>query len=490
MICQRYALLSTPVGSCKSCRRVVSARRVLAEKGSEEADGAAQSGCPFSRVLPEKTRLPFWKELNLVRDPDVVQKEILQGQDIAVGNFMLQEGVMVGSLDLTRSILAKHGDSLEGTLPPHMEALLGPQSLAVVTGKEHAKIRQLMYEPLSASSFGRYFPVLLDLCNKYMQRWAAKGHLDQWQKEIKLLTFEVICSVVAGFQFSDEELAQMSEWYGTFVKGITFPLTWDVPFTPFGQAMQARRKILDKVKEQVNRVKGSSSAEREGARCMLDQLVHARDEEGQPLAEDQILDNFIGLLLAGHDTTASSLSACVYFLAQHPDVMEKLRAEQMQCMASHGPDLSYPQLSTMTYLDAVLRETWRCQPIVPVIARRAIKDTVVEGWQIPAGTNVTIALNHLMKSDPRWSCSTGALDPHNFNPDRFLMEDGQAQGHQLVFGLGKRACLGASLAMAEARLFLAVLARGYQYQVVGPVKVVPFPFPVVELDVDFHVAKP
>ena len=103
--------------------------------------------------------------------------------------------------------------------------------------------------------------------------------------------------------------------------------------------------------------------------------------------------------------------------------------------------------------------------------------------QLKAGTNTFVALNHLQGTDPRWAGIVGEASPALFYPERFLAPEGAAPGAQLVFGGGKRYCLGASLAMAEAKVLLAVVARSLAFNVdAAKTSIGGFPFPTVKMD--------
>ena len=129
-----------------------------------------------------------------------------------------------------------------------------------------------------------------------------------------------------------------------------------------------------------------------------------------------------------------------------------------------------------------MREAWRLHPVVPLVGRKTNSQGSSLGpFKIPPNQSTWVGLNYILKSDPRWEQSEGELDPSVFNPERFLAPGGQAQGSQLVFGAGKRSCLGEKLAWTDLKVMLAVIGRGYTFEVAPGGKIGGFPFPSAQM---------
>eukprot|EP00878_Enallax_costatus_P045915 GHUV01055451.1.p1 GENE.GHUV01055451.1~~GHUV01055451.1.p1 ORF type:complete len:227 (+),score=54.17 GHUV01055451.1:82-762(+) len=188
-------------------------------------------------------------------------------------------------------------------------------------------------------------------------------------------------------------------------------------------------------------------------------LLHAR------LSDAEIKDNVLLLLLAGHGTTNTSLTQVLVQLHKHPQVLDKLRQEQQQLMGKHGPELTAAVVRAMPYTDAVIKETLRLHTVVHGLNRVAARDFELGGYLVPQGMELYLPLAHIAHEDPRWTDEPAEsnLNPRRFSPERFLALKGQKRGWQMPFGHGSRHCLGYTLAMAEMRVFLALLARGYNF---------------------------
>ena len=205
----------------------------------------------------------------------------------------------------------------------------------------------------------------------------------------------------------------------------------------------------------------------------------------QPRSEAALLDNFIGLLIAGHDMTASSMACALFHLAQAPVAMAGLRAEQAGVMQRHGDALTPAALAGMPFAEAVLLEAWRLHPVVPVVSRAAARDVDLGGFAVSKGTRTFVALNAVTRGTA-WDNEPEGSPAHTrvFAPSRWLTPDSAAAAAaQLPFGAGPRMCLGAALAMMEAKCLLAVVARELEFSVDAASAVwSAFPFPSVAMD--------
>eukprot|EP00879_Flechtneria_rotunda_P025615 GHRR01027242.1.p1 GENE.GHRR01027242.1~~GHRR01027242.1.p1 ORF type:complete len:174 (+),score=37.68 GHRR01027242.1:187-708(+) len=143
--------------------------------------------------------------------------------------------------------------------------------------------------------------------------------------------------------------------------------------------------------------------------------------------------------------------------------MQRLRDEQAEIVSQKAEGISAAVLKDMQYAEAVIRETLKIDPVVRGIPRLVTRDFQLGDYAVPANTSLTLPLAYLAHKDPRWTHETGSLHPFTFTPERFLTPQGAKPGHLMPFGAGVRYCLGAGLAMAEMKVFLALLARHYDF---------------------------
>jgi cytochrome P450 len=188
---------------------------------------------------------------------------------------------------------------------------------------------------------------------------------------------------------------------------------------------------------------------------LLSMLLAARDENGEPMSEQQVRDEVMTLFIAGHETTANTLVWTFYLLAENPDVEAKLRAE-LATLQSQTPTVA--DLRQLPYSEQVIKESMRLYPPAGGVMRQPLHDIELGGYAIPKGSNVAVS-TYAMHRDP-------ALfpDPLRFDPERFSPEN---EGHipkyaYLPFGAGPRICIGNSFAMMEARLALLTILQQWK----------------------------
>jgi cytochrome P450 len=202
---------------------------------------------------------------------------------------------------------------------------------------------------------------------------------------------------------------------------------------------------------------------------LLSMLMLARDDDGKPMTEQQLRDEVITLLLAGHETTALALSWIWYLLAQHPEADAKLAAELHEVLGGRAPAAS--DLPRLRYAEQVVTEAMRIYPPVWGFGREALADCEIGGYAIPAGTTIIISpwVSH---RNPRYFA-----DPAAFRPERW---DGDFAATlprfaYVPFGGGPRICIGNRFAMMEAVLILATVAQRFRLELQSDQPVVPMP---------------
>ena len=185
---------------------------------------------------------------------------------------------------------------------------------------------------------------------------------------------------------------------------------------------------------------------------LLAELLAARDEDGRPMPEDQVRDEVLTLVLAGHETTANALAWSWLMLDRHPLVAARLHEELAAAPA-------VPELADLPWTRAVVAETMRLYPPAWVVGRRMLAEARLGGWTLPA-RSIVLASQWVTHRDPRWW-----PDPLAYRPQRWIAvgafdeaAPGQPRGAYFPFGMGRRVCIGESFAWTEAVLVLAALA--------------------------------
>lgn len=203
---------------------------------------------------------------------------------------------------------------------------------------------------------------------------------------------------------------------------------------------------------------------------LLSMLLQAQDEDdGSGMSDRQLRDEAMTLFIAGHETTANTLSWALLFLADHPEVEAKLHEEVDRVLDGRPP--SFADLPRLVYTDQIITETLRVFPTVWVLGREAIEPVEIGGVNVPRGTTLWLS-QWVVHRDPRWYD-----DPEVFRPERWA--DGLAKRlpryAYFPFGGGPRICIGNSFAQMEAVLVLATIARDFRLRRSPGATIVPLP---------------
>ncbi|MGB3509768.1 MAG: cytochrome P450 [Microcoleaceae cyanobacterium] len=275
---------------------------------------------------------------------------------------------------------------------------------------------------------------------------------------------------------SETKLAILFE---KLVKGL-FTIPVSLPWTKFGKALHGRQELLKHIEEIVLRRQQQENLGED----TLGILLQARDEEGNALPLDELKDQILLLLFAGHETLTSAIASFCLLITQHPNILSRAREEQKQFS---GATLTMENLAQMTYLEQILKEVLRLIPPVGGGFREVIKDCEFGGYSIPKGWMIQYQIGGTHQDESLYP------DYKSFDPDRFSPENSvekQKIFGYLPFGGGMRECLGKEFARLEMKIFAAMLLRGYEWELLPEqdlgLVVVPTPHPRDGLKVKFH----
>jgi cytochrome P450 family 135 len=332
-------------------------------------------------------------------------------------------------------------------LPPGREVVLtpvvGPHSVLVIEGSDHLAHRKVMLPPFHGERMRSYEPVVTGLVDAEIDRWPL-GDEFAIHPRMQAITLEVILRVVFGVS-EGPRLEQLRVVLTKVLEETSSPFTQLIglaarrfggrgPWAKFETQLKAVDELL--YAEIADHRKREDLEERED---ILSLLMQARFEDGSEMSDEDLRDQLMTLLLAGHETTATALAWTFDLLLRHPREMARLH-ESLEA----GED---------DYLRATISESLRLRPVVPLAGRRLNKDLEVDGLTLPAGTDVTPAI---------WLAHTRAdvyPEPFAFRPERFL-DEGPDTYAWIPFGGGVRRCLGAAFAEFEMRIVLReVLTR-------------------------------
>lgn len=439
-----------------------------------------QSASDPSPLPPGSYGLPFLGEtLSFFRDANFAQKRHQQYGAIFKTRLLGKPTVFIKGVEANRYVLA-HDDQFAISWPPSTKALLGKLSLALQTGDVHQNRRRLLAQAFMPRALSGYIMAMETITQQYLQRWTAQGDLT-WYPELRHYTFDIACKLLAGLDHGSEiELGKLFEAWSEGLFSIPLALPW----TRFGRAKQSRDRLTQSLKILIQQRQQSQNPGED----TLGLLIQARDEDGAQLSLEELSDQILLLLFAGHETLTSAVASFCLLVAQHPEVMHNIRAEQAQFES--GEPLTLDALKQMTYLDQVLREVMRLVPPVGGGFREVLKPCQIGGYQIPQGWMVLYQINSTQQ-DPQLYPNPEAFDPERFSLEQMQQQSIERQKYgYLPFGGGIRECLGKEFARLEMKIFAAHLARGYTWELLPNQNLemitVPTPHPQDGLRVTFR----
>jgi cytochrome P450 len=328
-----------------------------------------------------------------------------------------------------------------------LEPVVGSNSVILLDGDAHMEQRKLMLPAFHGDKMAALTGVMQEVADREVASWPRETPI-QLHPRMQKLTLEVILRAVFGLESGPrleglrEGLREMLAFGDRWISLIPIP-----PGSALGQVMQRVGptaeflRLQERIDEQLFELIDERRGEPEGSRDdVLAMLLAARHEDGSAMSDQEIRDELLTLLVAGHETTASSLGFAFEHLPHRPDVIQRLREE---IDAGDGD----------AYLSATIHEVLRRRPVLPNSAPRlVVKPIEVGGWNYPV--DVCLVPNaYLVHHDPEIY-----PEPYAFRPERFV-DTKPGTYTWIPFGGGRRRCIGASFAILEMKLvFRAVLA--------------------------------
>ena len=434
---------------------------------------------PSSLPLPPgELGLPFLGEtISFLTDPDFQKKrQAKYGKVYKTSIFGRPNVTMIGA-EANNFLFKNENKYVVVSWPKSTRVLLGSTSLSVRTGDFHTSRRKLLYQAFQPRALTSYIPTMEKITREYLQRWEKLGQLT-WYPELRNYTFDIAGSLLLSSDGGSQ--TPLGELFEDWCAGL-FTIPIPLPWTKFGKALRCRRELLKHIEKIVLQ---RQQADNPGEDA-LGILIQAKDEEGNSLTLEELKDQVLLLLFAGHETLTSAIASFCLLTAQHPDVLQRLREEQKQLDLADS--LTLEDLKQMTYLEQVIKEV---MPIIPAVGggfREVIESFEFGGYSIPQGWTVQYQIAQTHKDSNIYS-ECDRFDPDRFSPER--AEDKQQSFGYIPFGGGLRECLGKEFARLEMRIFASMLLREYEWELLPnqdlELVTIPTPHPRDGLKINFR----
>ncbi|MGD1913381.1 MAG: cytochrome P450, partial [Rivularia sp. (in: cyanobacteria)] len=401
---------------------------------------------------PGNFGLPIIGEtIGFIRDSDFTDKRYKKyGSIFKTRIFGNPTVVMIGS-EANRFLFTNDNKYFSGQWPRSTKILLGPGSLSIQMGSTHQKRRKILSQAFQPRALKEYTSTMEEILQNYCDKW-EKMDTFTWYPEIRKYTFDVACKLLVGTDAASD--SNFVELFEDLVRGL-FTIPLNLPWTNFGKALRSRKLLLKQIEEIVLQRQQQPPSNKDA----LGMLLQAEDDEGNKLGVEEIKDQILTLLFAGHETLTSAIASMCLLLAQHPEVLAAVGKEQQQLGFSQP--LTLENLKQMTYLDRVIKEVLRLIPPVGGGFREVIKPCEFNGYFIPQGWSILYQIPETHQDSSIYT-EPSEFDPERFSPSR--AEDKSKPFTHVTFGGGVRECIGKEFAKLEMKLFAALLAREYDWE--------------------------
>ncbi len=356
------------------------------------------------------------------------------GRVVYVASPELVKAVFMGSPDQF------HAGEANATV---LEPALGPNSVLTLDEGPHMRQRKLLLPPFHGERIDHYGELMREITLREMESWPV-GEPFALRPHTQRITLAVIMRAVFGVH-DEERLARFERLIDDFSQRVNLITSFPAlrrnlgRWSPWSRFLRSREALDEFIYEEIAIRRAETETDGGEHDDVLSLLLQARHDDGSPMSDEELRDELVTVLGAGHETTATALAWAMERLLRAPRVLQRLR----DSIAAGEDD----------YLAATAKETLRARPVIVDVARKLTAPAEIGGYQLKAGAFVMPAIAALHYREDLFP------QPQEFRPERFL--DGKADNYAWIpFGGGVRRCIGAAFAEYEMRVILrAILER-------------------------------
>jgi cytochrome P450 len=377
--------------------------------------------------------------------------------DVARFKFGIQDFYLVSSPDAVRDVLVvNHRSFMKAQAYQEAKRFMG-EALLTSDGETHRRNRRLIQPIMHHQRIAHYAAIMTDMAVRRRDLW-RDGQTVNMHEQMLGVTLEIVAKALFGQDFTGEKGAQFAKALADGV--VVFSREKPAEFLANQEESIAAITRLNAILWGMIEERRASSQRGSDLLSMLLEAAEGPDG-GRKISDEEVRNETVGLLIAGHETTSNAMTWVWHLLSQHPDVESKVHELIDSVLGDRLP--TFEDLPALEYLKMVFWETLRLYPSAWVQGRRAIADYEVEGYVIPKGSVVYVS-QWVMHRDPRFY-----PDPERFDPERWRAgraSDERPRYAFFPFGGGPRYCIGDAFAEMEAQILISVLGRRWRMRMV------------------------
>jgi len=375
-----------------------------------------------------------------------------------------RELVICNRPDVVREAFQTNHEVLQRKSPQMrhaLEPLLG-DGLFISDTETWAKRRKVVAPIIHGSRVKGFAPIMIETIDEKRADWEALGdgaEIDALA-DMAHLTAEIICRTIFGRQLGKNHAAEVVQGFSDYqrhIDQIDLLSLFGLPEWLPRFRGRAIKKPVQRIMTVLDQIIESYQAQKEqGEASVIGGLLEARDENGEPLSRNAIISEAAVIFMAGHETTANTLAWAWFLLSNCATTRNKLQNELDTVLAGRTP--TFKDVANLPFTKAIIEETLRLYPPVPILGREAMADTTIGKKPIPKGSLVMVVPWLMHRNPVLWS------KPDVFDPGRFLDPKSKKPNKYgyVPFSIGPRICAGLQFGMTEAVLSLAILAQHFE----------------------------
>ncbi|MFE1246727.1 cytochrome P450 [Streptomyces sp. NPDC058735] len=397
-----------------------------------------------------------WK---LARDPLAFMSGLRAHGDVVRLKLGPKTVYAVTTPDLTGALALSNDYIISGPLWESLEDLLGKEGVATANGPLHRRQRRTIQPAFRLDAIPAYGPIMEEEAHALTERWKAGETIDCTSESFRVAVRIAARCLLRG-DFMDERAERLGGALATVFRGMYRRMV--VPLGPlhrlplpanrkFNRALADLHLLVDEIVAE-RRTSGQKPDD------LLTALLEAKDENGDPIGEQEIHDQVVAILTPGSETVASMIMWLLHALAQHPEHGDRVR-DEVEAVTGGRP-VAFEDVRALRHTNNVIIECMRLSPAVWILTRRAVRDTELGGHRIPAGADIIYSPYAIQRD-------AGSYDRHlEFDPDRWLPERAKdiPKFAMTPFGVGNRKCPSDHFSMALLTLVTAALAGRYRFE--------------------------
>ncbi|MGC0329613.1 epi-isozizaene 5-monooxygenase [Streptomyces sp. SAI-170] len=398
-----------------------------------------------------------WK---LARDPLSFMSRLREHGDVVRLKLGPKTVYAVTTPDLTGALALNPDFKIDGPLWESLEGLLGKEGVATANGPRHRRQRRTIQPAFRLDAIPNYGPIMEEEAHALTERWQPGQTVDCTAESFRVAVRIAARCLLRG-EYMDERAERLCNALAVVFQGMYRRMV--VPLGPLYRLPLPANREFNRALADLHLLVDEIVAERRasGQRPddLLTALLEAKDENGDPIGEQEIHDQVVAILTPGSETVASTIMWLLQVLAEHPEHADKVQKE-VESLTDGARPVAFDDVRRLTHTNNVVVEAMRLRPAVWILTRRAVADTELGGYRIPAGADIVYS-PYAIQRDPRSYA-------HNleFDPDRWLPERAKEVPKYAMspFSVGNRKCPSDHFSMAQLTLITAALATKYRFE--------------------------